>query len=138
MARPDVTMALAIKVNPADIASLEGLARDAQALADRLRAMAAPDGDAADTVLRTPDQWCTEHGIRVLDPDGWRHGDALPWDTPISLDEFFRRLAKSTVMPTDQAADIRQLATVKHAPHELCDCRPGEKYHCAASAPTES
>lgn len=26
----------------------------------------------------------------------------------------------------------------KHAPHELCDCRPGEVYHCAAAANGEA
>lgn len=26
----------------------------------------------------------------------------------------------------------------KHAPHELCDCRPGETYHCAADGEAQS
>lgn len=47
MATPDITLAITVKVNPADIANLESLARDFQRLADRLRELGAdaPKGD---------------------------------------------------------------------------------------------
>lgn len=43
-----------------------------------------------------PAQWCRAYGVTILDPDGWRHGNAHPWDAPITLAEFFRRAAMST------------------------------------------
>lgn len=46
--------------------------------------------------LRTPDQWCAEYDIRILDPDGWRGTHRLAWDFPISLAEFWRRSRTST------------------------------------------
>lgn len=44
-----------------------------------------------------PGQWCRAYGVTILDPDGWRHADAHPWDEPVTLAEFWRRAARSTI-----------------------------------------
>lgn len=44
--------------------------------------------------LKTPDEWCTELGARVLDADGWRDGT---WGEPITREEFDRRLLMCTI-----------------------------------------
>jgi hypothetical protein len=50
------------------------------------------------TERRTPSEWFAA-GVtdrRILDPDGWRGVNAPTWDTPITRDEFERRLAMCT------------------------------------------
>jgi hypothetical protein len=45
---------------------------------------------------RTPEQWCAEYGIRILDPDGWRSKDAPDWTEPLTLAEFYDRAVQCT------------------------------------------
>jgi len=52
----------------------------------------------------TPEQWSTQYGIVVRDPDGWRE-DGQSWETPITLREFNRRMTCSTTGP--DMAEIR-------------------------------
>ena len=65
--------------------------------------------------LRTPEDWCTEYGLDIRDPDGWRHEDAPPWDEPITLVEFARRYTKSTARCVNPDDDGRFDADVKAA-----------------------
>src|SRR5690349_9732469 len=51
------------------------------------------------TVLKTPEEWATAKGIRIMDPDGWRMDDAPEWNQPINEDEFNWRCGMSTVGP---------------------------------------
>ncbi len=44
----------------------------------------------------TPSEWEKILRVQILDPDGWRTDDAPSWDTPISRDEFNRRMSAST------------------------------------------
>ena len=57
------------------------------------------------TGLKTPDDWCKELDIIILDPDGWRFPintlDPKDWDIPISHEEFVTRLAYSTIEVKD-------------------------------------
>jgi hypothetical protein len=53
------------------------------------------------TEERTPDEWCVEFNVMILDPDGWRGADDPPFTQPISRREFQRRLAMSTIGPRD-------------------------------------
>lgn len=46
----------------------------------------------------TPDAWCERYGLHVQDPDGWRKPNALRWETPITLPDFWERFGRSTVM----------------------------------------
>lgn len=48
-------------------------------------------------VLRTPAEWCDEFGVSVIDPDGWRGDLSLPWETPITETDFWRRAMVSTL-----------------------------------------
>ena len=48
-------------------------------------------------VKRTPEGWSAEYGFEIHDPDGWRHRDAPAWDEPITLAEFYKRAAESTI-----------------------------------------
>lgn len=54
------------------------------------------------TGLRSPSEWGEIFGIQVLDPDGWRH-DGKPWDDPIDVAEYRRRVWPSTVRVTEPA-----------------------------------
>lgn len=47
--------------------------------------------------LRTPSEWEVIYGVKVVDPDGWSHGTYQSWGTPISREEWERRLSTSTV-----------------------------------------
>lgn len=52
--------------------------------------------------LRHPDEWAAEQGITIHDADGWRGSGGLPpqpYDTPLSLEEFNRRVIPSTIGP---------------------------------------
>lgn len=65
--------------------------------------------------LQTPETWCERYNLEVRDTDGWRGADALPWETPITLPDFWRRYGHSTARiphPDDYA---RILADVKAA-----------------------
>jgi hypothetical protein len=46
---------------------------------------------------RTPEAWCAEYGVDIVDPDGWRSKDAPAWDEPITLAEFYDRAIQCTV-----------------------------------------
>lgn len=77
---------------------------------------------AEGAVLRTPSEWETIDGVRVMDPDGWRGhnrlGDGLEygpkeWDEPIVRDEWDHRMAMSTVdhhvpIPTVPTGALRE------------------------------
>lgn len=47
-------------------------------------------------VVRTPSEWEEVSGVVVLDPDGWRGKDEMPWSEPIEWSDFARRAAIST------------------------------------------
>lgn len=57
------------------------------------------------TDRKTPDEWLQTDefsGITVMDPDGWDRFNADGpdgWNTPLTRDEFKRRLARSTIGP---------------------------------------
>lgn len=80
--------------------------------------------------LKTPNTWCRELGITVLDPDGWRGYDYRPWGDPITREEFERRAAVSTcnhrVRP-DPAADYvaRAVEPIETALNAELDLPPG-------------
>jgi hypothetical protein len=65
--------------------------------------------------LRTPDAWCTEYGLEIADPDGWRTEDAPAWDQPITLPEFAARYYLCTVRHFGVAQHDRLDADVKAA-----------------------
>jgi len=48
------------------------------------------------TDRRTPEEWCEQYGLIVLDPDGWRTPGAPAWTDPIGLAEFYHRAIEST------------------------------------------
>lgn len=82
----------------ASIASHEQAAAALRASADLLRnAMPGiPTTRSRDTgVMRTPDGWCRYYSITIYVPGGWR-SDGTPWDTPLTLAEFWERAASST------------------------------------------
>ena len=48
--------------------------------------------------LHRSGEWSLFLGVSVLDPDGWdRTNFQKSWNEPITLDEFKRRVAESTV-----------------------------------------
>ena len=51
----------------------------------------------SDQILHTGAEWSRILDVQVLDPDGWRHNDGVAWFTPITEDDFKRRVAESTV-----------------------------------------
>lgn len=63
--------------------------------------------------------WARIHGTEILDPDGWRAA-GIPFDQPITLDEYNRLAATSTQRPartpTEPAAELEQASG---APTEL-------------------
>jgi hypothetical protein len=52
--------------------------------------------ETGDYRLRPAAEWEQEEGVTVRDPDGWRAGD-VEWDLPITVMEFRRLCATSTV-----------------------------------------
>lgn len=46
---------------------------------------------------RTPEKWCEQYGVDIVDPDGWRHTDAPAWDEPITLADFYDRAKQCTI-----------------------------------------
>jgi hypothetical protein len=56
------------------------------------------DVDTMSEVKKTPEQWCEELGYKILDPDGWRSEGDPPFDEPLTYEEFWPRLAVSTIM----------------------------------------
>lgn len=77
--------------------------------------MAADWWNAGAPTLRTPDAWCTEYGLEIADPDGWRTKDAPPWDQPIGLSEFARRYWQCTARGLGSEQQARFDADVKAA-----------------------
>jgi hypothetical protein len=75
MAASSITLTITVKVDPADIANLEGLARDAQALADRLREMNTP----------TPEQPVAGQQAELMRTGG---GHVTPEQEAITLDRI--------------------------------------------------
>ena len=53
------------------------------------------------TELRTPEGWLAQpeyKGVDILDPDGWdRKNFKISWNTPISKDDFERRMVQCTI-----------------------------------------
>lgn len=49
---------------------------------------------------KTANEWLAEYypNIVIYDPDGWREGDGITMDTPITLADFERRLNMSTIL----------------------------------------
>lgn len=76
-----------------------------------VHAQAAAD---ARTDLRTPEQWEAHYGITVRDPDGWR-ADNQPWEQPITLPDFWRRIIRSTAGPWAPEIYDRMLHDVNNA-----------------------
>jgi hypothetical protein len=64
-------------------------------------------------VKRTPEAWCAEYGIRILDPDDWRSKDAPPWTEPLTLVEFYDRAVQCTASAdwTRIANDVKAAAS---------------------------
>lgn len=50
----------------------------------------------------TPEQWCEQTGVYVLDPDGWRGENSIGWNVPIPWDMFLSRFNASTVRIVDK------------------------------------
>ena len=48
-------------------------------------------------VTKTPDEWCSQYGLHILDPDGWRGTMYLPWETPLTIIDFAGRYSHCTV-----------------------------------------
>jgi hypothetical protein len=61
--------------------------------ADRIAAL---NNNAKASEKRTPEEWCSQYGVDIADPDGWRHPDAPAWDEPITLADFYDRARQST------------------------------------------
>jgi len=49
-------------------------------------------------VLKSGLEWAKDCSHTILDPDGWRLGDGVTLETPISIEEYRRRHALSTVL----------------------------------------
>lgn len=56
-----------------------------------------PDNYNEHSTWKTPREWGKEFGIEVMDPDGWRGADSKDFGTPLSLEEYSRRLMISTI-----------------------------------------
>lgn len=75
--------------------------------------------------LKTPDEWCADLGVTVLDPDGWRtrvdEYPPRPWTDLISRAEFDARFSVSTVrLP----AASKVVATFPASAEWLADQQP--------------
>jgi len=63
------------------------------------------DSGSPVTGKKTPDAWLLTDefaGITVIDPDGWNRADPdglEGWNTPLTRDDFTRRLMRSTIGP---------------------------------------
>ena len=55
--------------------------------------------------LKTPDEWCKFHDLRIMDPDGWRE-DNKSWSDLITDKEFQKRAMASTVSLSDWMKSI--------------------------------
>jgi hypothetical protein len=64
-----------------------------------------PVQQGTDSELKTPEEWSTIYGIRIMDPDGWRMPNAPKWDTPISREEFSWRMGISSITVEDPDSD---------------------------------
>lgn len=53
--------------------------------------------------LKFPREWEAIDGVKVIDPDGWSHGSYQSWGTPISREEWERRLSTSTIEEVNHA-----------------------------------
>lgn len=51
--------------------------------------------------LHHPEYWEIVYHIVVRDPDGWRSA-GVPWDRPITKNEFNQLIATSTVSPGER------------------------------------
>jgi hypothetical protein len=47
-------------------------------------------------VKKTPEIWCLDTGIQILDPDGWDRKNPESWYTPITRPDFIKRAMMST------------------------------------------
>lgn len=54
--------------------------------------------------MRTPDEWCAEYGVTVLDPSGWLDQS---WHIPLTEDEFVRRTSLSRLAQIPTLNDSR-------------------------------
>ncbi len=65
--------------------------------------------------------WASKLGVEIVDPDGWRAA-GIPFDQPITLDEYNRLAATSTQRPartpTEPAAELEQ-ASGAHLLHDI-------------------
>jgi hypothetical protein len=50
------------------------------------------------TILKPATEWIKDEDVIIYDPDGFRWDDNVTMDTPISQEEFKRRLNYCTVM----------------------------------------
>jgi hypothetical protein len=57
--------------------------------------------------LRTPDEWCAQYGVRVLDPRGWRDQS---WHIPLTEDEFVHRTSLSRLAQTPSTSLLESIA----------------------------
>jgi hypothetical protein len=48
--------------------------------------------------LRKPAQWAVLNQVEIKDRDGWRGEGAPDWETPITENDFLRRMGKSSVL----------------------------------------
>jgi hypothetical protein len=80
---------------------------------DATRHAEAPQNGATD--LRTPQAWCDRYGLDIRDTDGWRGKDALSWETPITLPDFWHRFGQSTVSGITTTDYDRIIADVRAA-----------------------
>lgn len=56
-------------------------------------------GILVDEIVKTPDEWCREFDVTIMDPDGWRPGCSLgykQYSEPITKNEFRHRMYEST------------------------------------------
>lgn len=60
--------------------------------------LSASDEQTEHGTMRAPEQWCIHYDVEIKDPDGWRRADAPAWDEPITLPDFWRRAARSTLV----------------------------------------
>ena len=57
--------------------------------------------------LKSPEEWCGEYSIEILDPDGWRfprrnggvNYESQSFEIPVSREEFCFRACVSTISP---------------------------------------